>query len=533
MASSNPLRVLFLDIENGDRAVLRAALNEWKHGEYRIWEESLDLADTGELTGYAPDLVFVDITRHGSHWEEVRAVLSVAFAPSTVVVLGEEGLRQRFMRSVFHLCIKAWLAKPLTKEGLEELDPRLLQSRSGEMEALRREMSDPMRNIWQLFRSHWMLTNLFKGTADGEEEHTLRDYFGESGDKALYVFAVQTKATVIDPLPSNFSLFALIDRTIATRHLVVCTAPTQLVGIVQTGIRSWPELRPELRVVDSWLESSLRFPTPLFVSVGIGVGDVGRLRESYQCAMTGLGKIFYLGYRTLGTNPQAFYQERPHPRAKEYMELFGELLDGGDRQAMADWLEEMYRDFRGSGLAYIASIRQVYTQLLYLLTREEDRREGRQRDREEMLFLCWHTVEGMQTLPELQAYLLSRLYGVLASEEREGAKGEDHNRQVAKAKAYLRSHYADPALSLHSLADQIASSPSHLAALFKKETGATVGQYLQNIRIEKSKKLLGEPGHKLADVARAVGFVNPEHFSKTFKKLTGIPPSAFNKGKNS
>jgi AraC-like DNA-binding protein len=53
--------------------------------------------------------------------------------------------------------------------------------------------------------------------------------------------------------------------------------------------------------------------------------------------------------------------------------------------------------------------------------------------------------------------------------------------------------------------------------------------YLINIRISEAIKLLKTPNISLTDIALDTGFYSSQHFSTTFKKLTGYTPSEFRK----
>jgi AraC-like DNA-binding protein len=63
----------------------------------------------------------------------------------------------------------------------------------------------------------------------------------------------------------------------------------------------------------------------------------------------------------------------------------------------------------------------------------------------------------------------------------------------------------------------------------KSYTGFTPINYLINIRIAEAIKLLRKPDISLTDIALDTGFYSSQHFSTTFKKLTGYTPSEFRK----
>lgn len=63
----------------------------------------------------------------------------------------------------------------------------------------------------------------------------------------------------------------------------------------------------------------------------------------------------------------------------------------------------------------------------------------------------------------------------------------------------------------------------------KSYSGFTPQSYLINIRISEAIKLLKKPEISLTDIALETGFYSSQHFSTTFKKLTGYTPSQFRK----
>ena len=94
------------------------------------------------------------------------------------------------------------------------------------------------------------------------------------------------------------------------------------------------------------------------------------------------------------------------------------------------------------------------------------------------------------------------------------------------ARHYIQKNYAHP-LTLAQVAHHVALSPNYLAALFKRQFGRTIIDFLTEVRIEQAKELLKTTDRTVADVALAVGYQSPFYFSRAFKKAAGRSPNEF------
>ena len=82
-------------------------------------------------------------------------------------------------------------------------------------------------------------------------------------------------------------------------------------------------------------------------------------------------------------------------------------------------------------------------------------------------------------------------------------------------------------ITIDSVAQACACSPSTVSHLFKKHTGVSVMKYIHNLRINQAKKLLTATDLPISTIAQTCGFSNINYFPTAFKKAVGITPSEY------
>lgn len=82
-------------------------------------------------------------------------------------------------------------------------------------------------------------------------------------------------------------------------------------------------------------------------------------------------------------------------------------------------------------------------------------------------------------------------------------------------------------MSLEEMANAVNISPSHLSALFKKKTKYSPINLFTSFKIQKASQLLMESRHTIKTIAYNLGYDDPYHFSRVFKKIMGVSPKKF------
>jgi AraC family transcriptional regulator len=95
---------------------------------------------------------------------------------------------------------------------------------------------------------------------------------------------------------------------------------------------------------------------------------------------------------------------------------------------------------------------------------------------------------------------------------------------LKQARELLHAQFSE-SISLVHVAEAVGVHPVYLAGEFRRRFGSTVGEYVRRIRIEYACREISARGDApLARIALMAGFSSQSHFSKTFKRLTGMTP---------
>lgn len=114
--------------------------------------------------------------------------------------------------------------------------------------------------------------------------------------------------------------------------------------------------------------------------------------------------------------------------------------------------------------------------------------------------------------------------GLVDDDAHEGTTPERH--LVARTRELIDRRYGET-LSLEQIAEAVGVSPWHLSHVFSRTGEQSLFAYLTTVRIDKARALLTETSMNVSEVAYAVGYDDPNYFSKVFRKVTGKSPTGW------
>lgn len=178
------------------------------------------------------------------------------------------------------------------------------------------------------------------------------------------------------------------------------------------------------------------------------------------------------------------------------------------------------------GLTMVAALRSEYENLqVIILTGYRDFEYARQ-----ALTLGVHRFlvkpSKMNELTEALETVVKKLDDAGTSrDEAEDEKSNANNFIVSQAVAYIEAHYRER-LQLTDVAAAVYVSHWHLSKLLNG-TGKSFSDILNEIRIQKARELMDDPSLHISDISEKVGFADTAHFSRVFRKYTGMSANEY------
>lgn len=187
-----------------------------------------------------------------------------------------------------------------------------------------------------------------------------------------------------------------------------------------------------------------------------------------------------------------------------------------------------------NGLAMIAALKSEFPNLqIAILTGYHDFSYAQQAIRLGVTRLLTKPSR-MDDIQEAIEAMLQNLRGQEAQTEEnpepeateEPQEGSSSSFVVRQALGYMDTNYAEK-LTLQDVADHCYVSQWHLSKLLNKHTGKSFYELLNAVRIREAKRLLRDPKLRVSDISERVGYTDPGHFCRTFKKLEGVSANEY------
>ena len=129
--------------------------------------------------------------------------------------------------------------------------------------------------------------------------------------------------------------------------------------------------------------------------------------------------------------------------------------------------------------------------------------------------------------PYIRCAKLIKSYIELLSNVMPREKPRDQTNEIVRsALKYAADNYMEP-LTIGFMARSCYVSENYYGKVFKRETGMTFAEYLNQIRIVRAADFLLSSSDNIIDISERCGYENVTYFNRVFKRLTGKTPTAF------
>ncbi len=101
---------------------------------------------------------------------------------------------------------------------------------------------------------------------------------------------------------------------------------------------------------------------------------------------------------------------------------------------------------------------------------------------------------------------------------------------IEKVKALIEERYQED-ITMEQMAERVNLSPHYFSKVFKAQAGENFIDFLTQVRIHKAIELMKNSQLSLKEICYAVGYKDPNYFSRVFKKVVGLTPSEYRQEK--
>ncbi|MDR2246596.1 MAG: response regulator [Treponema sp.] len=455
-----------------------------------------------------PDLVFMDINIPGMDGLAVIADVYQKF-PGMVFVLSTAYERFDLAQRAIPLGVFAYLVKPVSKKTFLATLDKVREHLDGQTWTAAQEEADPMRRLLRGF-----LRKVLWQEIQEDDWERYRTRFGLPSDKGI-VCLVEAGHSAVSPArdfppgAEEPAWSGRIAERLAYRHR--CFFDT----LVNRGLFLISE-DIDREVMERHLTAALRevFPPPDFPDYGIG--GCYRGPELYKSCVEALTE---LGNKRKGADTQS----RERLRLAQLRRKIG-IADAGAVKKLFGLLWEDI--FAGNDFTLAkAKMIPVFMFLLddctgcYQSSSGGDPPGGRP-----LPFSPAEDIMAVRDMAEWEAWSAGAFETILrmASLRRSG----NFPLPLIKAMEYIHDHYTKT-IQLGDAAEAALVSTAYLSRLFSEHLKTNFVDYLTEMRIERAEKLIRESRMSIKEVARAVGYQDPNYFSKIFRKVTGMLPTQY------
>lgn len=518
-------KVLICDDEPLEREVLsliieRSNLPFKTVGEAKNGFEAVEKAE--KLT---PDVVLMDIKMPGKDGlkasEEIKNLL-----PNTKIIIITAYDELEFVKEALKIGSVDYLLKPIRPEEFVAVLKKLMALFEKEMSSIKREeeLKKAMKKAEKMIKAG-ILASLIMGEVKTEEE--------------INDLKMQAQLLDISSLPNSI---LYIEPNIDESQPVAEYVRYEILKIVEDIIKSNDDVflmnlgesiiigvnnkNANVLELASLIQKSIEEKTEILVTISIAENDEGFVnRKVYEEAKSNahLGRFFLGGKIITNEEMEELFRDCEEIDSDKEDKLLDCITLANNCEAEKVF-EEIMSDLVIKTKGSLLSCQTRLAEIMLLIWRRVRQLGWIDKKNSHLYFSYLKRLSKAQSLSALTLCGKNFLNDIFSF----NTKLKENNSIVNQVVKYINENY-DKDLKLKEITRMIFINTEYFSRLFKKEVGCTYAEYLTRVRIESAKKYLSNPSFSVADVAKKVGYQDPNYFSKVFKKVVGITPTEYRK----
>lgn len=294
------------------------------------------------------------------------------------------------------------------------------------------------------------------------------------------------------------------------------------------GTREADDIRHAVDRLYHHMDISQRY-RPFYFTLGDGLPvhsilDSGSSLQSARNAVDEYGVVLHVNRRHDSTQQMYAMAQIMNVLNPVRRAWFAHYLHTGQMEDLRKWVDEIFVDCRPYLERFPTIIFQLPYKILDLCLDACGDAVNGSEALQQILIDCRSAVDNHQDydqLPPVVSTGLERFYRKYTQ-----SVSNDGNPAVIQSKNFIWNNYMKK-LTLDEIAGQVHLNPQYFSVLFKRETGESVTTYLTNVRVDHAKLLLKNTSIPINEVARRVGYDDPDYFSRLFRKASGATPRQY------
>ncbi len=203
------------------------------------------------------------------------------------------------------------------------------------------------------------------------------------------------------------------------------------------------------------------------------------------------------------------------------------LIEKGEVESIIQAYDEMQDESSSLLDLYLSPVYQSPISILRALARKAAEKSGLSVITiDQITQKSVQRLSGASNIKKQGQYCYEMLIELTAAVRNHLVNTNGYSPAIVKAVEYLSLNYTQN-ISLESLCRITDYSPSHLAKIFKQETGRTITQYIADLRCRQAAEMLRETSLPIQEISCYVGYTDNNYFVKVFKKVMGTTPSEY------